>query len=167
MKGKNSLRAIMAVDDKGGVSKNGIMPWPKNSNDLRWFKKNTNKNVVIMGRLTWEDSFMPSPLPNRINVLISSHQKSKFPGADEYIDKNIIEGVKKISEKYQDYYKWIIGGPNIINQLFNFIEIFYLIRIYGDFNCDKNLDLNNIYKSMQLIEKINCDKTCHFEIWER
>ena len=36
------LKAIMAVDDEGGVSKSGKMPWPKNSKDLKWFKKNTN-----------------------------------------------------------------------------------------------------------------------------
>ena len=47
----------MAADDKGGVSKNGSMPWPKNSSDLQWFKKHTLNNVVIMGRLTWIDPF--------------------------------------------------------------------------------------------------------------
>ena len=44
------IKAIMAVDDDGGVSKRGSMPWPKNSNDLKWFKKYTLNNVVIMGR---------------------------------------------------------------------------------------------------------------------
>ena len=29
----------MAVDDKGGISRDGSMPWPKNSSDLKWFKK--------------------------------------------------------------------------------------------------------------------------------
>ena len=33
------FKAIMAVDDKGGISKDGSMPWPKNSSDLKWFKK--------------------------------------------------------------------------------------------------------------------------------
>ena len=33
------IKAIMAVDDKGGISKDNSMPWPKNSNDLNWFKK--------------------------------------------------------------------------------------------------------------------------------
>ena len=34
------IKAIMAVDDDGGVSKRGSMPWPKNSNDLRNGLKN-------------------------------------------------------------------------------------------------------------------------------
>ena len=33
------IKAIMAVDDKGGISKGKSMPWPKNSKDLQWFKK--------------------------------------------------------------------------------------------------------------------------------
>ena len=58
----------MAVDDNGGVSKNGSMPWPRNSRDLEWFKKNTKSNIIIMGRITWVDPKMPTPLINRINV---------------------------------------------------------------------------------------------------
>ena len=45
------IRAIMAADDLGGISKNGSMPWPKNSSDLQWFKKNTMNTIVVMGRL--------------------------------------------------------------------------------------------------------------------
>ena len=48
----------MAVDDKGGISRDGSMPWPKNSSDLKWFKKNTLNAVVIMGCLLYTS---PSP----------------------------------------------------------------------------------------------------------
>ena len=71
------LKAIMAVDDNGGVSRFGSMPWPKNTDDLKWFKSNTLNQVVIMGRLTWIDSKMPTPLSNRINILITK-QSPKF-----------------------------------------------------------------------------------------
>ena len=33
--------------------------------------------------------------------------------------------------------------PNVINQLFNLIEEFYLTRIYGNYNCDKKIDIKN------------------------
>ena len=66
------IKAIMAVDDKGGISKGSSMPWPKNSNDLKWFKKNTENQIVVMGSKTWEDPFMPAPLANRINILVTS-----------------------------------------------------------------------------------------------
>ena len=56
------IKAIMAVDEKGGISKGHSMPWPKNSIDLKLFKENTINNVVVMGRKTCEDPFMPTPL---------------------------------------------------------------------------------------------------------
>ena len=42
------LKAIMAVDDDDGVSKSGSIPWPKNSSDLKWFKKNTFNQIDIL-----------------------------------------------------------------------------------------------------------------------
>ena len=61
----------------------------------------------------------------------------------------------------------LVGGPNILNQLFTLIETFYLTRIYGNFSCDNNINLSIIENKMKLKEKINCDSTCHFEIWKR
>ncbi len=161
------IKAIMAVDDEGGVSKNGSMPWPKNSNDLKWFKNKTINQVVVMGRLTWEDPLMPTPLKGRTNVIITSKNQNELPGADEYISKNLIQNFKKISSKYNNSDKFIIGGPNVLNQLFNLVEEFYLTRIYGNFNCDKKIDINIIKKNMKLKNKIHSDDTCHFEIWTR
>ena len=159
------IKAIMAVDDEGGVSKNGSMPWPKNLNDLKWFKNHTLNQVVVMGRLTWEDPLMPTPLIERTNIIISSKNKSEFPGADEYISDNLIQNFKEISNKYNNLDKFIIGGPNILNQLFDLVEEFYLTRIYGNFNCDKKIDINIIEQNMKLKNTIRSDKTCHFEVW--
>ena len=161
------IKAIMAVDDNGGVSKKGSMPWPKNSNDLKWFRKYTLNNVVIMGRLTWVDPFMPNPLKNRINVLITNQNKDKYPGADEYISGDLISKIKLINTKYEKQDLFIIGGPKIIDQLFALVEEFYLTRIYGKFDCDKKIDLRKIEDEMTLEKKIIDNNTCHFEIWKR
>ena len=161
------LKAIMAVDDNGGVSKSGSMPWPKNSGDLQWFKKNTINQVVIMGRLTLVDPMMPTPLPNRINILVTKKSQSLFPGANYYISDNLNANIKKIINDYKSLEKWIIGGPNIIDQLFDLIDTFYITRIYGQFNCDKKLDLTKIQQSMKLENKFDNDETCHFEVWKR
>ena len=161
------FKAIMAVDDKGGISRDGSMPWPKNSSDLKWFKKNTLNAIVIMGRATWEDPFMPSPLINRLNILVTNQNKNKYPGADEYISGNIIDDVVNLKQKYNNKDFYIIGGSEILNQLFELVEEFYLTRIYGDFECDKKIDLNMINRSMKMIKRIDNDETCHFEIWKK
>ena len=161
------IRAIMATDDNGGVSKNGSMPWPKNSSDLKWFKKNTLNSVVIMGRLTWIDPFIPTPLKDRINVLVTNQNKENYSGADEYIAGEIMNKVLELSNKYINKDIYIIGGPKVLNQLFELIEEFYLTRIYGNFNCDKSIDLQKIQESMKMIKRLENDNNSHFEIWKK
>ena len=161
------IRAIMAVDDLGGISKNGSMPWPKNSSDLKWFKKHTMDNIVIMGRLTWIDPFMPSPLKGRFNVLITNQNKENYLGADEYFSGDILKSLINLSNRYKDKDIFIIGGAEILNQLFELIEEFYLTRIYGNFKCDKVINLKKIQTSMKLINRLENDEYSHFEIWKK
>ena len=105
------IKAIMAVDDKGGISKGSSMPWPKNSNDLQWFKKNTLNQVVIMGSKTWEDPFMPTPLKNRENILITTKEHSYYPGANKYLKGDIVNEILNLEKQYFDRDIYIIGGP--------------------------------------------------------
>ena len=161
------IRAIMAADDLGGISKNGSMPWPKNSADLQWFKKNTMNTIIVMGRLTWVDPFLPSPLKGRVNVLVTNQGKEKYLGADEYLSGDIPTKVLGLSNKYENKDVYIIGGAEILNQLFELIEEFYLTRIYGNFKCDKNINLQKIQESMKKIKEIENDSNSHFEVWKK
>ena len=155
------IKAIMAVDEKGGISKGQSMPWPKNSIDLKWFKENTINNIVVMGRKTWEDPFMPTPLKSRINVLITNKNKELIEGA------NVNNEIQNIQSEYINKDIFIIGGSEIINLTFNLIEQFYLTRIYGNYNCEKFIDVSLIENNLNMIKKIDGDSTCHFEIWEK
>ena len=161
------IKAIMAVDEKGGISRGKSMPWPKNSIDLKWFKENTLNNIVVMGRKTWEDPFMPTPLKSRINVLITNKDQKIIGGADYYLRGDINNQIQDIQSKYTDKDIFIIGGSEIINLTFDSIEQFYLTRIYGNYNCEKFINISSIENNMKMIKKIDGDLTCHFEIWER
>ncbi len=46
------IKAIMACDDEGGISRAGVLPWPHNRRDMKWFKQNTVEQVIVMGRKT-------------------------------------------------------------------------------------------------------------------
>jgi len=159
------IKAILACDNEGGVSRNGTIPWPKNSKDLRWFKKNTTDNVVVMGSKTWVDPLMPWPLPNRINVLATS-KKNRFPGADRYIKGDLGLELKNLSKEYPQKTIWVIGGPNIIEQTLNVVEEFYLSRIPGTYECDGFLSLKKI---KNLFNKSWSEKhdSVEFEIWKK
>ena len=161
------IKSIMAVDDLGGISKGRGMPWPKNSNDLKWFKKNTLNQVVVMGSKTWNDPFMLTPLKDRENILITNKDESFYPGANVYLKGDISNEILKLEKKYFDKDIFIIGGNEIISQTFDLFKEFYLTRIYGNFKCDKYIDIKKITSVMNLIKKIECDETCHFEIWRK
>ena len=162
------IKAIMAVDEKGGISKGKSMPWPKNTEDLKWFKKNTLNQVVVMGSGTWADPFMPTPLKSRKNILITSKDNSVYPGADKYLKGNdILQEIQNLETIYLSQDIYIIGGSNIINKAISIVQEFYLTRIYGNFNCEKFINLSLIEKKMVLKEKIECDETCHLEVWHK
>ena len=161
------IKAIMAVDEKGGISRGKSMPWPKNSIDLNWFKQNTINNIVVMGRKTWEDPFMPTPLKSRINILITNRDKKLIQGADYYLSGNVNEQINDVQSEHVDKDIFIIGGSEIINLTFNIIEQFYLTRIYGNYNCEKFIDVSLIETNMKIVKKIDGDSTCHFEIWSK
>lgn len=139
---RKQIKAILACDSKGGVSKDGTLPWPHNSMDLSWFKSNTSGAIIVMGSTTWKDPHMPRPLPNRKNVVVTTNQ-SENPNAHMYISNNLVESVLQLNEAY-DQDVWIIGGPNIIEQTLGIIDKFYISRIPGDYNCDTFLPLKKI-----------------------
>ena len=159
------IKAILACDDSGGVSKGGTIPWPKNSKDLGWFQKNTTNNVVVMGSKTWEDPLMPWPLPKRKNVLITTRKKD-YPGADQYLSGDLNKKITILSRESAGATTWIIGGPNIINQTMDIVEEFYLSRIPGNHGCDTFLPIEKIEK---MFEKTWTEKhtAVELQVWKK
>jgi dihydrofolate reductase len=142
------INAIFACDEEWGIGKNGQLPWPHNSSDLKWFKQLTENSTVIMGRKTWE-SLPIQPLPNRKNIVVSSTQ---------------LENVQTISidsvEKYCMFSSapiWIIGGSQLVEYCLNIIDSIYISNISEKYDCDIFLPKNKILEKFYAIknEKIN------------
>ena len=67
------LKLVVACDGRGGIGKNGTLPW-NIPTDLKHFQKitrgkNDNSAVVLMGRKTWE-SIPPKFRPLKVNFQI-------------------------------------------------------------------------------------------------
>ena len=159
------IKAILACDNSGGVSKDGTIPWPKNIKDLGWFKKNTINNVVVMGSKTWTDPLMPWPLPNRVNILATTREK-EFPGADKYISGDLNKKLKNLKKEYDNKTIWVIGGPNIVEQTIESVEEFYLSRIPGEYNCDGFLSLDKI-ETLFTKTWFENHESVEFQIWKK
>lgn len=164
-KGSGSIKAILACDDEGGIAKDGTLPWPKNSRDLQWFKDNTLGHVVVMGSATWEDEHMPSPMPKRTNVIVTS-RPDEYPGADEYISGDVAHQVCLVADSYPGLITWVIGGEEIIKQTLDVIDEFYISRIPGKFDCDTFLPLAMIEEMFEL-RHAACFPEVLFEIWKK
>lgn len=149
------MKAIIACDADGGIGKNGSLPWPRITEDLKRFKELTTQQTVIMGRNTWEAPDMPHPLPNRANIIISS-KKLEVPA-----------GVIVMSE-YPSAIKhgWIIGGARLLESTIQYVDELHLTRVIGTFDCDTFVDIAHITNNFVLSSEIVYNNHI-YQIWRR
>ena len=83
---------IAARSANGCIGKNNELPWPKQKQDMEWFREQTLGKAICMGRNTFE-SIGSRPLPKRFNIIVSrSMQQSDFP------DLNIVSDIESLPD---------------------------------------------------------------------
>lgn len=139
---------IAAASQNRGIGKNNDLPW-KLKKEMEYFNRMTTvttsdskKNVVIMGRKTWE-SFPPKyrPLPGRINFVMSRSDLDLKQYENVFAFKTWDEINEKLTNKeFQKLYEkiWIAGGSNIYKDALNskFFYRLYLTEINKEYDCD-------------------------------
>jgi dihydrofolate reductase len=152
------INAILACDRLGGIPLNGVMPWPRNKEDLLFFKKMTTNSTVIMGRNTWNAVDMPSPLPNRRNIVITSNP---IDGVECMTMENF-----KTNYIYYDSPLWIIGGAKLFHSCLDIIDTIYLTHFTQTYNCDTFIDLDYIHKTFKLVDcyKVDDSTNKHYRL---
>ncbi|NLE65013.1 MAG: dihydrofolate reductase [Elusimicrobia bacterium] len=136
---------IVAMDEKAGIGRAGALPWhiPE---DLLHFKEITSreyvtgkKNVVIMGRKTWES--LPEkvrPLPGRQNVVITS-DPSRIQREGVMFFSNLETALGFFFGKERAFGEiFVIGGARVIAEALSnsFCSKLYITRVRGDHQCD-------------------------------
>jgi dihydrofolate reductase len=112
-----SFKAIVAMSLNRAIGKDNKLPWHL-PEDLKWFKKLTTGNVIIMGRKTWES--IGKPLPNRESIVVS---RTDIPG---------IRTVRHLAEinpnaDQRDYF--IIGGAQLFQEALPLCSDLYLTLV--------------------------------------
>jgi dihydrofolate reductase len=161
------IKAIFACDDEWGIGKNNSLPWPHNSEDLKWFKRNTDGHAVVMGRNTWE-SLPKKPLPNRFNFVISSNPIISDPMPQGvYGGQNPSRIIKEVIEaRYLNIGDiWIIGGAQLFNSCIDIIDEIYISRIEGSYNCDVFLPYHEIMKNYNYT--FSTENGLYIEKWKK
>lgn len=160
------INAIVAVDDKWGIGKDGTMPWPHLAEDLKRFKKLTDGAMIVMGKNTWL-SLPKRPLPNRDNIIVSRTLDDSYAVKVDGDPKDIIARLKKATES--DI--WIIGGAEIYRQFLPFCNSVYITRIYGDYECDTKFPEAILERHFELDYSessiVDNEVELHYEIWEK
>ena len=132
---------IAAADEKNGIGIEGNLPW-RLKDDMRFFKDITTKtkdpnkkNMVIMGRTTWES--IPAnhrPLDNRVNIVLTRNLEYQTEGAQKC--SSIHDALDQADDSIEACF--IIGGGSVYNQIINDPELtgIYLTRVKKHFSCD-------------------------------
>jgi len=147
------MKLILACDPDGGIGYQNKLPWTNIRGDLPRFKRLTEGQLVVMGRNTW-DSLPKKPLPNRINIVVTSRPF-------------VQHGVATINKllNYSDSY-WLIGGAKLIEQAWSYINEIHLTRVYDHYACDAFIDLLYIeHNYVRTYSELFPDHT--YEIWKR
>ena len=160
---KPALNVVVALDDCNGIGRDNTIPWHI-KNDLKFFRYITSKkvdqdkqNAVIIGRKTYET--FPKPLPNRLNIVISSNStlpNLNYPNVirvgtvnDALIQANENPNIENI---------FIAGGVSIYEEAMktNLVKNVFVTRVKGDFKCTavwSSFDVSNFKRLDKIPEE--------------
>lgn len=153
------ISMIVAVAKNNVIGQNNALPWPRISEDMKWFREKTTDNIVIMGRNTWE-SLNGIPLKNRENVVVSS---TPIEGVDTISDL-LEENIKAYEIGYPDKEIFIMGGARLYESTIDIVDRIYLTRIHQRFDGDTSLNINSMLAGTVLTDSQTLTSEQGFDI---
>lgn len=132
---------IVAVDANWGIGKDGDLLHPISA-DLKYFRQKTTGNVLVMGRKTLESFPNKKPLPNRVNIVLTTN---KDYAAEGVVFCHDLADLPEVLKPYEDKQIFVAGGGTIYKQLLSQCEKAYVTKIYETYEADTvfpNLDEN-------------------------
>ncbi|HMM80367.1 MAG TPA: dihydrofolate reductase [Pyrinomonadaceae bacterium] len=107
---------IVAVARNGAIGRDNKLPWHYSA-DLKFFKRTTMGNAVVMGSRTWES--IGRPLPDRLNIVLSRTGDIELPPEVRLIRSKgeLLELAARL-----DADVFVIGGASVFSSLKDVIE---------------------------------------------
>jgi dihydrofolate reductase len=129
-----TINIIVAMDKNQGIGLNNKLPWHLPA-DLRYFKRVTEHNIIVMGRKTWE-SIGCKPLPNRSNVVLTRDGLMK--DYKKYRDCATLSSADIVINTINDEEKeiFIIGGNSVYTQFLPYADNLFITEINHEFEVD-------------------------------
>lgn len=157
------MKLLLACCPDGGIGYQNRLPWDKLDGDLARFKSLTTGGIllddniiVVMGRNTWE-SLPKKPLPGRLNFVVTSKNLDLPSGAI---------AVKDLTPFMYLPNAWLIGGAQLVNSSWDYIDEIHLSRAFTQYDCDSFVDLIYLQSRYHLVDKtVYSDHD--YEVWKK
>lgn len=157
------LDLIVAIDSKNGISKDGEMAWHV-EDDMKFFKRVTDGNIVIMGFNTFHDIAkrkQKNILPNRKVIVLTSkpdENQLKYSHLENVLFTSNADGLIQLYKDDLNTKAFVAGGVKIYEYFYPHCFSAWVTKIDHNFKCDKffpfNLDKDKNWKL-----KTNAEKT--------
>lgn len=143
-------KIIVCINNKGYIGKCGNLMY-RISNDLKNFKSQTIGNVVIMGRKTFESLPNGNPLPDRINIVLTSDVNYKYDAKDKNVFIfNSIEDIDSFCRLNLSHLEWfVIGGGKVYKEFLerDMCDEIRLTTVHDDAEGDTKLQLPDDWRT--------------------
>jgi dihydrofolate reductase/thymidylate synthase len=147
------INLIVCTDLKGGISKNGVIPW-KIKEDYDFFrdtitrKIHNKSNIIIMGRKTYEQMGL---VKGHINIIITNSIKEINTIEKVYIVESIDGVLVLLKNIYNSCGQiFVCGGGSIYDKFMYYyginkieLKIFWNMIKY-DYNCDNHINIEEL-----------------------
>lgn len=149
---RQQYAVIVAVDERGGFSKDGQIPWHY-PEDFKWFQQHTSGHICVMGRTTYDDinkrlgdKAAVSVLPNRKCFVVTS---SPLPRDNAIAVPNIGAVDKHLTEEDIDKVVFFIGGERIYREGIAKADMAFITIVNKDVEADRFFPVNYILKHFE------------------
>jgi len=132
-----NISLICAMSENRVIGRNNSLPWHL-SEDLKYFRRTTMGNSIIMGRNTWES--IGRTLPGRTNIVISRNPDYEAQGAKLVSSlEDAIKLAQSISVIDGSGEAFIIGGASLYQSALPLANRFHLTRVHAEVDGDTYL----------------------------
>lgn len=114
---------IVAISKNFAIGRDGKLPWHY-SEDLRFFKRTTLGNAVVMGSTTWRS--IGKPLPERENIVLSRSKNIEVPDGVTVLSS--VDEVREFDE-HDGRDVFIIGGASVYAAFADLIDRWIVTEI--------------------------------------
>ena len=127
------MNLIAAVDNRWAIGrKNELLV--RIPNDQKYFREETTGKVIVLGHRTLETFPQGMPLPNRMNIILSTDPHLRVRNA------LVVHSLEELLQELQQYASddiYIEGGESVYRQMLPYCNVAHITKINRVYEADR------------------------------